>query len=490
MRLSTALAAATLAVSATANSGCQTLKDSLPGSVYAPNTNIYKYESQEFWSNTEILSPGCVFRPKSGEQLAKGVKGLVDARAQFAVRGGGHMGIKGANNINDGVLIVMSNLTTLRLSEDESLLSVGPAYRWSDVYKYLEPHGLAVPGGRIGPVGVPGLLLAGGVNFYGNEVGWAADSVVNYEIVLADGSLTNVNKTHLPDLFWALKGGSSNFGIVTRFDVETIKSPKIWGGTYTVEAKYLDQFLEAAATFSADISDPKTHVVPAVVPGKTTMASVILFYDSDTISYPDVFKPFTDIPAVSNTLAFKTVGEFADETAAMVIPHINDVFVAGTVTGTNRAELLQGISIINSTFFAELPKLYAKVPAANLTTIQLDWQPIGSLWIEASAKRGGNALGLDPKKVYLCYAEVVEWTGSKYDDAVMEWVEQTTEKINAATEKAGLYDPFNYMGDAAGFQEIFPGYGPANHQKLQSIAQKYDPYGVFQTLMPGGFKVF
>ena len=52
------------------------------------------------------------------------------------------------------------------------------------------------------------------------------------------------------------------------------------------------------------------------------MASVILFYDSDTISYPDDFKPFTDIPAVSNTLAFKTVREFADETAAMVIPHI------------------------------------------------------------------------------------------------------------------------------------------------------------------------
>lgn len=97
------------------------------------------------------------------------------------------------------------------------------------------------------PVGVPGLLLAGGVNFYGNEVGWAADSVVNYEIVLADSSLTNVNKAHLPDLFWALKGGSSNFGIVTRFDVETIKSPKIWGGTYTVSSQYLDQFLEAAA---------------------------------------------------------------------------------------------------------------------------------------------------------------------------------------------------------------------------------------------------
>ena len=123
----------------------------------------------------------------------------------------------------------------------------------------------------------------------------------------------------------------------------------------------------------------------------------------------------------------------------------SDVFVAGTVTGTNYDELFDAISIINSTFFAELPKLYAQVPAVNLTTIQLDWQPIGDLWMKASAERGGNPLGLDPSKVYLCYAEVVEWTGSEYDDAVAEWVENTTNKINEATKKAGHYDPFNYM---------------------------------------------
>lgn len=79
---------------------------------------------------------------------------------------------------------------------------------------------------------------------------------------------------------------------------------------------------KAAATFSANISDPKTHVVPAVVPGKSPMGSVILFYDSDTVSYPDIFKPFTDIPSVSSTLAFKTLREFADETAIQVIPNI------------------------------------------------------------------------------------------------------------------------------------------------------------------------
>ena len=336
---------------------------------------------------------------------------------------------------------------------------------WSDVYGYLAPHGLAVPGGRIGPVGVPGLLLAGGISFYGNQVGFASDSVVNYEVVLADGSLVNANKHEHPDLFWALKGGSSNFGLVTRFDIETIKSPMIWGGTYTVAGQYIDKFLEAAATFAANISDPKTHAVPAVVPGESNMASVILFYDSDHISYPEAFKPFTDIPAVSNTLAFKTLAQFAEETAVVVIPHIkyytrpyillilrkeanecySDVFVAGTVTGSNYEELFHGISLINSTFFNELPKLYAQVPKANISTIQLDWQPIGDLWMKATAERGGNALGLDQSKIYLCYAEVVEWIGSEYDDAVQKWVQDTTKKINDATAKAGLFDPFNYM---------------------------------------------
>lgn len=137
----------------------------------------------------------------------------------------------------------MSNLTTLQLNEDKSVLSVGPAYRWEQVYSYLAKYDLAAAGGRLGPVGVPGLLLAGGVNFYGNQVGFGCNTVINYEVVLADGSLVNANSTQNSDLFWALKGGSSNFGLVTRFDLETIPSTQVWAGAYTVSAEYVDAFL-------------------------------------------------------------------------------------------------------------------------------------------------------------------------------------------------------------------------------------------------------
>lgn len=76
------------------SAGCRALTKPLGDAVFSRNTEVYKYESKNFWSNTEILSPACVFRPQSTEQLAEGLDALVHANADFAVRGGGHMGIK------------------------------------------------------------------------------------------------------------------------------------------------------------------------------------------------------------------------------------------------------------------------------------------------------------------------------------------------------------------------------------------------------------
>ncbi|KAK2753057.1 hypothetical protein FQN55_005017 [Onygenales sp. PD_40] len=477
-------------VTGTDKAGCNALTGVFSDEVFYKESAVYEYEVKNFWSNTQILSPSCIYRPTSGSHLAAAIKLLKTAKASFAVRGGGHMGIKGANSIDNGVLIVMSNLTTMALSDDNSVLSLGPGHKWGQVYEFLEPKSLAVAGGRLAPVGVPGLLLGGGISFHGNSQGFACDNVVNYEIALADGSLVNANKDVNSDLFWALKGGSSNFGIVTKFDLRTFTSTKAWAGIITIAEEYIPDVLAAIATFSADFSDPKSHIVPAIIAGENPVAAVILYYDSPTINDPDCFKPFMNIPSIGNTLDFKTLPEFALETGTAVVPGINNIFVAGSVVGKTKEELEQGVKIINDVFFDALPALYAQIPAENIVVIQLDWQPVGAMWMKASASKGGNALGLDPSKgTYLMYAEVVEWRGSEYDEIVNSWVESTTYAINNATKEAGLYDSFNYMGDAAGFQSVIPEYGAANVAKLKDIAKKYDPSGVFQKLMPGGFKV-
>jgi FAD/FMN-containing dehydrogenase len=102
---------------------------------------------------------------------------------KFAVRGGGHMPIPGYNGINDaGVLLSSSNLTALSLSSDKSTVSVGPGNRWRDVYGYLQPSGFSAVGGRVGHVGVPGLLLGGGISFYSSQYGFASDNVKKYQV--------------------------------------------------------------------------------------------------------------------------------------------------------------------------------------------------------------------------------------------------------------------------------------------------------------------
>ncbi|KAF4966449.1 hypothetical protein FZEAL_10656 [Fusarium zealandicum] len=479
--------------SAISNLGCKALKLAFPDKTFWPGHAVYEYESQEFWSNNEILGPACVFRPTSPQHVSKAALVMAVTQTAFAVRGGGHMAITGANNIDGGPLIVMSNLTTLELAKDKKSVWVGPGLDWGQVYRYLGQHKLAVAGGRLSPVGVPGLLLAGGINFHGNQRGWAADNVVEYEVVLSSGFIISVTAKSHADLFWALKGGSNNFGIVTKFRLATFPSDRIYAGIYSVAD--VPGFVKAVANFSAFNTDPLAHIVPQViaVDEETIIGGAILFYDSDSNPEPECFRPFFDLPAISNTFAEKTLAEFSDEAGQLVTPKINDQFIAGTTTGKTYEEILQGIQIVNDGFLGALPDLYKILPVEDRVLISVDWQPLGSLWEEGSKKHnpGGNALGLDvaSKGTYIAWAEVVEWSGDKHNDAVFSWIKNTTWAIANATLDAGLYDPFTYMGDAAGFQNVYDGYGKGNKQKLLNISRKYDLLRVFQKLWPGGFKI-
>ncbi|CEF71945.1 hypothetical protein FGSG_00100 [Fusarium graminearum PH-1] len=475
------------------DTGCEVLKLTFPDNTFSPKDAVYEYESQNFWSNNEILSPACVFRPTCPTQVAEAVKLMSLGLTSFAVRGGGHMAITGANNIDDGPLFVMSNLTTLELTQDKKSVWVGPGLDWGHVYRYLGQHKLAVAGGRLSPVGVPGLLLAGGVNFHCNQRGWAADNVSEYELVLVEGKVVSVTAESYPDLFWALKGGSNNFGIVTKFRLATLPSDQIYAGVYSVAD--IPGFLKAVANFSAFNTDPLAHIVPQViaVDEETTIGGAILFYDSDSDPEPECFRPFFDLPSIGNTFQKQTLAQFSDETGKLVTPKINDQFIAGTTTGKTYEEILEGVQIVNDVFLAALPELYKVLPVEDRKLISVDWQPIGSLWEKASKKYnpGGNALGLDTetKGTYIAWAEVVEWSGDEHNDEIFKWIEDTTWAIGNATQKAGLYDPFYYMGDAAGFQNIYDGYGAENKQRLLDISRKYDPLRVFQKYWPGGFKI-
>lgn len=131
------------------------------------------------------------------------------------------------------------------MSADRKKTSIGPGNRWADVYTKLDAQGLAVPGGRFGTVGVGGLVTGGGVSFFSGRYGFVCDSVVNYELVLPYGKVVNVNALSSPDLFKALKGGSNNFGVVTRFDIKSFESGRFWGGEIIYPISTMPQQISA-----------------------------------------------------------------------------------------------------------------------------------------------------------------------------------------------------------------------------------------------------
>jgi len=130
-----------------------------------------------------------------------------------AIRGGGHNG-GGLGLCDEGLVIDLSGLKSVRVDTSNNTVRVGGGNLWGEVDHATHPFGLAVPAGIISTTGVGGLTLGGGVGHLSRKYGLTIDNLLEADMVLADGSFVTVNKDQNADLFWAIRGGGGNFGIV------------------------------------------------------------------------------------------------------------------------------------------------------------------------------------------------------------------------------------------------------------------------------------
>lgn len=149
------------------------------------------------------------------------VAALSNNNCIFAIKSGGHTAIPGANDIDNGVTLDLSFLNDTSVAADNQTVHLGAGGTWQNAYDTL-PSDIVFPGGECGGTGIAGVSLGGGMSLYLAAVGWVADDVRNFEVVLASGEIVDANATNNSDLYYALKGGSSNFGVVTHIDLETI----------------------------------------------------------------------------------------------------------------------------------------------------------------------------------------------------------------------------------------------------------------------------
>jgi hypothetical protein len=196
--------------------------------------------------------PALIARPTSPEDVAKVVNFARDHGLPLAIRGGGHNGA-GLGSVDDGVVIDLSLLKDIQVDPDARTVRVGGGCVWGEVDAATGEHGLATPSGIISTTGVGGLTLGGGLGHLTRKCGLAIDNLLEAEVVLASGEQVTANADENPDLYWALRGGGGNFGVVTSFlfrlhEVGTvIAGPTFWeveqGGE--ILAAYRDFILDA-----------------------------------------------------------------------------------------------------------------------------------------------------------------------------------------------------------------------------------------------------
>lgn len=208
---------------ATVASACQELeglvKDNLKVLYFS---SVGFLGSIEHYMGSSAQIPVCVFRPTTERDVSIAISIIRKHRIEFAIAGGKHTGMPGFSS-TQGLHVDARNMAHLRLSRDKSYIDLGPGLIWDDVYRYLEGSGRAVLGARASGIGVPGFLTGGGgYSFLTAQYGLASESLISVNVVLPNGTIVTASKQSRPDLFWAIKGGGNQFGIVTNFRMRTV----------------------------------------------------------------------------------------------------------------------------------------------------------------------------------------------------------------------------------------------------------------------------
>ena len=388
-----------------------------------------------------------------------------------AVRGGGHNG-GGLGSCEGGLVIDLSGLKFVRVNTDKKTVQVGGGNVWAEVDHATHAFGLAVPAGIISSTGVGGLTLGGGVGYLARKYGLTIDNLLEADMVLADGSFVTVNATKNEDLFWAIRGGGGNFGIVTSFTFQAHPVTNVFGGPTLWPIEKTNEIMKWYHEFLSNAPDELNgFFATLVIPGPPFPAhlhnkqfcGIIWCYSGDLDKAHEIFKPIMAM----NPL-FEHVG-------VMPYPAMQQLFDGLFPPGLQwywRAdffnELNADISGKHLEFGSKIPTplsqmhLYPVSGAAG--RVKKDATP----WAYRDAKYAGVIVGVDPDP--------------SNATKITKWCKDYWEALHPFSS-GGAY--LNFIMNE-GQDRIKASY-KHNYDRLTEIKGKYDPENLFrinQNILP------
>ncbi|KAI1329153.1 putative oxidoreductase [Xylariaceae sp. FL0255] len=458
--------------------------------VVFPASSAYNASISAYFTRQAVTPPPlCVLLPTTTSEVSQIITLLTSDNStepcDFAIRSGGHSTVPNAANAAGSVTIDLQALNTIQIRND-SIASVGAGATWDAVYAALGAVGLAVAGGRIAGVGVSGLTLGGGISYFGPRHGWTCDTAVSFEVVLADGSIVEVDEAHDPELLAGLRGSSNNLGIVTRIDFKTFEQGLLWHGSIYCALTEI----EASAKVFADITQPANYDENASFlfgfgysQSKNLSVLIHELIYTKPVENPSYYQGLIDMPSVElPCFPLDKHGQCGPMRSALHDANLfSDSYLYTTTTFLPAQAMTQAaFSIWNGA-------------VQGMQDIKgLNWS-ISLEPIPPSLYQGGaanNVLGLGDRTATLVVCHSTQtWQNPADDDRIRAASTAYVTAVEKAAKDLDAFDPYKYLNYAAQWQDPISSYGAASLQRLRKLQTRVDPHGVFTRRVPGGFKI-
>jgi FAD/FMN-containing dehydrogenase len=387
---------------------------------------------------------------------------------EVSVRGGGHS-VAGHAVVDGGIMIDLRPMNAVRVDPERRTAWCGGGANWGELDRETQAFGLAVTGGRMADTGVGGLTLGGGSGWIERKYGFTVDSLISAEVVTADGRLVIASADRNSDLFWALKGGGGNFGVVTGFEFKLHEvGPLVYGGMLLFPIDAAVDLLKAYRGFMDDAPDeicggsavlcaPPEEFVPEDVRGKPVLA-VIACYVGPVEAGERAFAPLREW------------GPALEMLGPMPYTAVQGLIAPGNPPGRHhywKAGLLGELEDeAIETFVARASEPLSPFTAALML-------PLGG----AFARVDEAETPLAYRRAKWNYHLLAQWADPAETERNVEWA-RDFDKAMAQHAEAGVY--VNFTGDpSAGAVEA--GFGPEKYARLVEIKRAYDPENVFRS---------
>ncbi|CAH0205361.1 Mitomycin radical oxidase [Arthrobacter sp. Bi26] len=440
------------------------LREQVRGQIITPGDADYD-AARAVYNGMIDKRPAAVVRVSQVADVIACVNFARDNSLDLAIRGGGHSA-PGFGTWDDALVIDFSNTSGVRVDPANKTARSEAGATWADFNHATHAFGLATTGGIIGSTGVAGLTLGGGIGYLARKYGLSCDNLIAADVVTADGKFLTASESENEDLFWALRGGGGNFGVVTSLEYRLHPVDMVHAGIiiYPMEhaetvAKFyrdhMDSAPEELGVFLAFAMGPPVPFLPEEWHGKP-VAVVVGMWTGDQAAGPAQWQPFLDIAPVAGSMV-----------GPMPYPALNQAFDPLMPKGLQAywkadflAELSDGAIAAHLDFGSRVPSVQT---AVHLYPIDGAVQRVGA---DDTAFANRNVK----------FAPVIAgiWQDPAENEANIAWVKEYAAALRPYSAPGGY---INFM-DRDDLPRVAENYGP-NFSRLREVKAKYDPQNLF-----------